>query len=191
MSDGFLPVGTGPHSRAPRELFQTARLCVRQIGHDDLDAMHSVYSDADAMRWVDDGLPMGRSLCRKWIGITHDNYTTRGYGMSALVLKQAGEVIGFCGIVHPGRQSEPELKYALMRQYWGQGIATEAATGMLDYAAKQLKLHRVIATVAREHAASQRVLVKAGMSRCEPRVHADGSTSEVFQWLNESPCGKN
>jgi RimJ/RimL family protein N-acetyltransferase len=178
-------MATETNRHPPRELFQTERLRVRHIDYGDLDAMYAVYGDAEAMRWVDNGLPMERSLCEQWIGITHNNYTSRGYGMSALELMPSGEVVGFCGIVHPDGQPEPELKYAVLRQYWGQGIATEAAHGMLDYAATELGLHRIIATVAPEHAVSQRVLSKAGMSRGEPMIHADGSRTEVFKWLNE------
>ena len=47
------------------------------------------------------------------------NYAKRGYGMFALEEKATGRVVGYCGIVHPGGQPEPEVKYALRRSHWG------------------------------------------------------------------------
>jgi RimJ/RimL family protein N-acetyltransferase len=163
-------------------LYETPRLLVRRIDHGDLDAMAAVYGDADAMRWVGDGLALDRAGCERWIGVTLNNYCTRGYGMSALQRKDSGEVIGFCGIVHPGNQAEPEIKYALLRHAWGQGLATEAVEGMLRYAAKGLGLRDVMATTAPENAASHRVLLKAGMTRAERRPESDGTYTQVFRW---------
>lgn len=168
-----------------KPIYQTERLLVRHLNDADIDAMHAVYGDAGAMRWVDDGRPLDREGCLEWIELTKTNYATRGYGMSALVLKQSGSVVGFCGIVHPGSRPEPEVKYALLQEYWGQGLATEAVGGMLAYAAEQLGLRRIIATAAPENEASRRVLLKVGMSRLETARHEDGSYTETFVWLAE------
>src|SRR5579871_739553 len=112
-------------------VFETLRLIARQIQPDDVEAMLAVYGDAEAMRWVGDGQPLDRAQCEQWVTVTHRNYATRGYGMYALVERQSGAVIGFCGLVHPGGQPEAEIKYALRREFWGQGFATEAAAALL------------------------------------------------------------
>jgi RimJ/RimL family protein N-acetyltransferase len=167
----------------PRDLFRTDRLLVRCLDADDLDALHAVYGDREAMLFVEDGEPLSRERCAEWVAVTERNYAARGYGMSAVVLVASGEVVGFCGLVHPGGQQEAELKYAYRRGHWGGGLATEAARGMLAHGAAAHGLERVIATVAPEHAASQRVLSKAGMTHHATRRNADGSATEVFQWL--------
>ncbi len=86
----------------------------------------AVYGDAEAMKWVGDGQPIAEDEGSNWLAITRRNYEKRGYGMFAVELKSKPGVIGFCGIVHPGEQQEAEVKYAYLRQFWGQGIATEA-----------------------------------------------------------------
>lgn len=165
-----------------RELFRTERLVVRAMTADDVDALFAVYGDADAMRWVDDGQPIEWEACLQWVEVTARNYATRGYGMSALVLGPGGPVIGFCGLVHPGGQAEAEIKYALLREHWGQGLATEAVRGMLAYGAEHFSLERVIATVDPDNAASQRVLAKAGLTLGETRQNDDGSSTLVLVW---------
>ena len=147
--------------------------------------MFSVYSDAEAMRWVGDGRPLARDECDRWINVTLNNYRVRGYGMFALQQRDSDEVIGFCGLVHPRGQEEVEIKYALRRDFWGQGLATEAVRAMLDYGATELGIDYVIATIAPENRASHRVLLKAGMQHGDLRENEDGSVTELFEWRNE------
>lgn len=163
-------------------LFRTPRLDVRRLTADDLDAMHAVYGDAAAMRWVADGRGLDRDGCRRWIEKTLDNYRVRGYGMSALALPATGVVVGFCGLVHPDGQQLPEIKYALRRKFWGRGLASEAARGMLGYGARVFGLREVIATTDPDNAASHRVLEKAGMRAAETRRNDDGSHTKVYVW---------
>ncbi|NEQ55638.1 MAG: GNAT family N-acetyltransferase, partial [Leptolyngbya sp. SIO3F4] len=77
-------------------LFETERIICRRLLSSDIDEMYAVYGDADAMRWVDDGQPIQRSECSKWLTVTLNNYESRGYGMSTLVSRMDGTVIGFC-----------------------------------------------------------------------------------------------
>jgi len=165
--------------------FETERLRVRALTIADVDALELVYGDAEAMRFVGDGEPLDRDGCVRWVGVTLRNYDDHGYGMAAIELRSTGEVIGFCGVVHPGGQSEAEIKYAFARAHWGAGYATETVKSLLVYAANELLKTRVIATVAEGNAASLRVLAKAGMTRdCSAR-NEDGSVTVTFVWLAE------
>ncbi|MEO0825763.1 MAG: GNAT family N-acetyltransferase [Cyanobacteria bacterium J06639_16] len=102
-------------------MFQTKRLLVRHITDADVEAMHAVYGDAEAMKWVDDGQPLDRQGCIQWIDVTHRNYMSRGYGMSALVLKRTDAIAGFCGLVHPGRQPQVESNTRFYAPIGGRG----------------------------------------------------------------------
>jgi RimJ/RimL family protein N-acetyltransferase len=165
----------------PPALFETPRLRVRQLGAADVDDLAAVYGDADAMRWVGDGKPLSRESCVEWVAVTELNYARRGYGMFAIEWL-AGGVVGFCGLVHPGQQPQAEIKYALRREAWGQGLATEAARALLEYGARVHGLQEVIATAAPDNSASHRVLLKTGMLRGELRRNEDGSFTQMFVW---------
>ena len=162
-------------------VFATARLTARRITAADVDAMLAVYGDPAVVRFVADGKPLDRARCEQWVEVTLRNYETRGYGMVALVARADGRIVGFGGLVHPGGQSEPEIKYALRRDCWGRGYATETAVALLDLA-RRLHLREVIATTDPEHVASHRVLAKAGMARGELRRNDDGSFTQMFRW---------
>lgn len=168
-------------------IFRTPRLVARRLERADAAPMQVVYGDAEAMRWVGDGKPLDLAQCDHWVEITHRNYATYGYGMFALVSRESKSVIGFCGLVHPGGQAEAELKYALRREAWGQGLASEAAAAMLAAAASLFGLARVIATAAPENSASHRVLLKAGMQRGPLQRNEDGTGTQFFVWQSAAP----
>lgn len=163
-------------------LFETPRLRCRRWVRDDLDALFAVYADPLGMRFVGDGQPITLEQCREWLDVTERNYAQRGYGMFALEDRASGNVVGFCGLVHPGGQPEPEVKYAFLRRVWGQGLATEAIPALLAFGHQAFGLARIIATVAPGNQASQRILSKCGATRQADRHHEDGSTTQVYEW---------
>lgn len=58
-----------------------------------------------------------------------------------------------------------ECGFALGRQYWGKGYATEALVAVADWASGQPDIFRLWACCDTDHAASGRVLEKAGFVR--------------------------
>lgn len=163
-------------------VFETERLRCRRWLPSDLDAIFEVYSDVEGARWVGDGLPITRSESERWLEVTARNYRKRGYGMFALEDINTSMILGFCGLVHPGDQLELEVKYAFRRSHWGLGLASEAVPALLAFGARSHGLTRVIATVAPENKASQRVLHKAGMVFVEVKDDEDDTPVEVFEW---------
>lgn len=169
-------------------MFRTARLAIGQLGPDDYDRMLQIYGDPEGARWVGDGQPISPEDCARWVDVTLSNYATRGYGMSAVRLLGAaaaeglGEIVGFAGLVHPGGQEVPELKYAFAREHWGRGFATEVGSGMLAYGASTFGMARIIATAAPENLASLRVLEKVGMVDIGTHIDDDGEAVVTYEW---------
>ena len=168
-------------------LFTTDRVQVRKISNDDFHDMMSVYGDVEAMRWVDNGEPIRIDDCRRWIAVTLENYRQRGYGMFALTSHDDQQVIGFCGLVHPGGQEMPEIKYAFKREFWGRGLASEVVPAMLQFAASKLGRFRVIATIDPDNVASRKVVTRAGMELVETRNDENGLPTLVYEWQAGKP----
>ncbi|HVT12208.1 MAG TPA: GNAT family N-acetyltransferase [Fimbriimonadaceae bacterium] len=166
------------------ELFRTPRTTVRRLTHSDAEAMAEIYGDVEAMRFVGDGRPLTIEICSHWVDVTDRNFEKRGYGMMAATQAETGKLIACVGIVHPGDQAEPEVKYAVRRDWWGQGIATELVKGAVEFGRSKHRLDRMIATVYVDHAVSQGVLRKAGFRKIETRNNDDGSVMEVWEITN-------
>lgn len=90
----------------------------------------------------------------------------------AVVLKSADKVIGGCGLTIISKPKTAMLGYVFAREFWGQGIAPEAASAMMQFGFQDLHLHRIFATCDSRNTGSARVMQKCGM-RFEGEFKAD------------------
>ena len=77
-------------------------------------------------------------------------------------------------------KDEKELGYRLDSQYWGQGLATEAASATVKYGFEALNLPYILGVVERSNQASVRVLEKVGM-KYERVTIFQGSEMDVYR----------
>lgn len=105
--------------------------------------------------------------------------------MAAGVYRENGELIGFCGLDHLWGGEEIEIGYWLAPDYWGKGLATEAAQAVLRYGFGRLGLLRIVAVAHPENQASIRVLEKLGMA-FEKTVLHEGIT-HVYHARSSKP----
>ena len=104
---------------------ESSRLVLRTFVHEDWPAMHAHYSDIECTRHTfRRALTEGESWRAMASMVGHWNL--RGYGPYALVSKAEQRVIGAAGLWFPNDWPEPEIKWALTREFWGQGYAAEA-----------------------------------------------------------------
>ena len=147
----------------------TRRLTLRPFTNDDLDAVHALWTDADMRRFLCDNQIVPRERSQEWLeGSTHE-FATRRFGLWGVHEPPGGTLIGFCGCrVWP--TGEPELMYGLLKPWWGRGLATEAATAVLDHVFETLDNRVVMAATDPPNVASVRVMARLGMAfheRCE------------------------
>lgn len=85
----------------------------------------------------------------------------------AIVWKENSKVIGSVGLHKDPLRSAENVKmlgYVLSENYWGKGIATEAARAVLKYAFSDLKLHMVTVHHYSFNHRSRRVIAKCGFT---------------------------
>jgi RimJ/RimL family protein N-acetyltransferase len=71
--------------------------------------------------------------------------------------------VGCAGLrTYPANEAARELGFHLLPPFWGQGLATEAAVAVLDYAFGTLDLNTIVAGHHPSNEASRRVLAKVG-----------------------------
>ena len=93
----------------------------------------------------------------------------------------SGEPLGLCGVVptRPGLET-PDLGYAFLARYSGNGYATEAAKAVLDHARGPLGHERLAAITTLDNTASQRVLEKLGFRRGADRQLPDHPDASAY-----------
>lgn len=134
---------------------------------DDAGDLYRIYGDPATNTFNPAGpypdIVFAKTRLAHWL----EGWQLHGIGEMAIYdREQPQDIIGFGGI--SVRPLEKELTYNLGYRFatgaWGKGLATEFCQRVLDYAFDERQLQRVTAVVRSNHLASQRVLLKAGLS---------------------------
>jgi ribosomal-protein-alanine N-acetyltransferase len=145
---------------------ETTRLLLRPMHAEDIDALLHIFADPIVMASFD-AVPFDRQQMQQWLQRNLDHQAHFDYGLFAVILKANGLLIGDCGleIMEVDGTIEAELGYDFRSDYWGQGLATEAALAVRDYAFQVLHLPRLVSLIRQRNLASQRVAEKVGLRR--------------------------
>jgi ribosomal-protein-alanine N-acetyltransferase len=150
-------------------VLQTTRLLLREFTPQDADALALVLSDPETMRYYP--APYDRAGVEQWIERNRQRYRHDDVGLWAMELTKTPDselhkIIGDCGIILQEVEGERlyEIGYHLRRDFWGQGLATEAAIACRDWAFAHLKADRLISLIRPENLPSCRVAERTGMT---------------------------
>jgi len=101
-----------------------------------------------------------------------------GAGPWFMVRRDDGAVVGEIGATVDG--STAQVGYTVVEPSWGQGYATEALRALLGHLLADPGIDRVVAETLEGHAASRRVMEKAGMRLRSRRVgEVDGEQADL------------
>jgi RimJ/RimL family protein N-acetyltransferase len=162
-----------PSLMAPAERFSTARLDASRLQPDDFSIVHRMHQDHEVMKTLGGIRSEGKT--RVYLRTNLEHWDRYGYGLWILRERRDQRFVGRSAIRHVELDGKDEIEvgYALMRQYWGRGLATEVAREMIKLAFSSLRITDLVAFTLRENVASRRVMEKAGGIYERDIVHAD------------------
>ena len=153
----------------PRTL-KTKRLFIRQFTQKDLDNIVSFAKE------------MASTSFNKLFKTIIDSYQNQEIGLSyALILKNNGAFLGFCGLIILEDNMPMESYYFLRSEYWGNGYAIESLRKIFEYAFSELKLDKIVAYIDQGNTRGWKVAERSGMKymgnilRKEPNLKGKNS----------------
>ena len=105
-------------------------------------------------------------------------YAVHGYGPFRIRRREDGVDLGICGLFRRDGLDEPDIGFALLPDFCGQGFGFEASVAVLDHARDALKLPAVIAIVSPRNKTSIALLEKLGMQYVR-RTRLPGNDHDV------------
>jgi len=161
------------------------RILLRPITMQDIPAYEKHFVDYEVIRHLADTVPWPypEHGVRDWVTghilpLQGDNRWIWGIFLRT----NAHELIGGIELWRPGT---PENRgFWLGRTYWGQGLMTEAAMLVTDYAFEQLDFKSLVFSNAKGNHRSARIKEKTGARfiRCEPASFVDSKYTEREIW---------
>jgi len=152
-------------------MIETERLFFRPFTLDDLPKLIEQRSDPEMSRYLGGTRMQNPEALDKRIRFYMSCYESHAFGMCPMFWKKTGEMIGAAGIQPLEDTGDIEVGYSVIKEFWGRGIATEAARGWMDFGFNQFGLERIVAVAVVENAASRHVMEKLGMSYEKTETH--------------------
>lgn len=172
-------------------ILETNRLLLRRLVMEDLDDLFALYRDPEIRKYFPDGVLTLEETKEELAWFLNGHPEHPELGLWATIHKETGKFIGRCGLLpwEIDVRLEIEIAYLLDKSFWHQGLATEAAQGILKYAFEELNLSRLICLIDPQNIASQRVAERIGMALERKVDGIAGDNFPTFIYSIHKPVG--
>ena len=145
---------------------------------DDAGLLLNIWNDPTFIHYVSDRgirtLEQARAAIREG---PVNLFATYGYGPYRVERKSDNQAVGICGFFRRDFLDDPDLGYAILPNFRGEGYASEAARQVLVIAGVAFGLRRLKALIAPTNAASIHVIEKLGFRfERHGKIDADDDT---------------
>ena len=157
---------------------KTQRLTLRDMLREDQTVLHHLRSDPEVIGYMEYLRSDTASESWGWIleTIEHNSRIPRQSYNLVIKRRSDNQILGWIGIGQA--TGEPagilDFGYALLPEFWGQGYATEALSGILKIGFERLGADLIFGECDSNNLASGRVMEKAGL-------HMEGQSEDSDQ----------
>lgn len=161
-------------------IFETERLYLRPFSFADRSAFYQISSDSANLPFI---FPRQASQAESDHLLTH-YLMKEPLGVWAIEDKSSQRMIGAIRLENLNLSlKEAELGYFLHKDFWGQGLATEAVENIAFLAFQELRLSALSIIVHKENKASSRVAQKAGFRLVRQFKGSDRYSHKIRDYL--------
>ncbi len=142
-------------------LITTKRLIIERIHTTDANFLLALFNSDTWKKYIGD-----RHVNSKKAAVTYikenflSSYRKYGYGLYKISLKNSNTPIGICGFVKRVYLDHPDLGFAILPEFEGQGYVSEATAAVLSYGKSALALEIILAITIPSNTKSQDLLTK-------------------------------
>ena len=145
------------------DILKTERLTLQQLTPDHAPFILELLNEPAFHKYIGDkGIRKRKGALEYLKDGPMASYKNHGYGLYLVKETVSDSSIGICGLKKRKVLEIPDLGYAFLKKYWGQGYATEAGSAVIKYAGKSLELSRIAAITHPNNEQSIKVLTKLG-----------------------------
>ena len=147
------------------KVIETPRLLLRPFVVGDAQAMYENWArDPEVTKYLTwpphSSVEISRAILAQWVS----SYQKADFYQWAIVLKELDEPIGSISVVsHNDDLKKAEIGYCIGKNWWRQGITTEALVAVMDFLFDRVGMNRLEARHDPRNPQSGNVMKKAGM----------------------------
>ena len=162
-------------------IVETERLSVREIVEDDAPFIVEILNTPSFIEYIGDRGVRSIDDARRFIDTRYrQSYRDHGYGLYTVELRENLVPIGMCGFVRRGTLPGPDVGFAFLPNYEGQGYGYESASAMMKYGRSSLGFDKVFAITSLDNEKSGRLLIKLGFNLENLITMPDGEVLNLY-----------
>ena len=160
---------------------ETKRLILRQFRLSDAEGMYKNWAGDDEvtkfLTWpTHASIEVSRMVIETWVKGYADD---RNY-LWGIELKSTGEIVGSISVVALKENIEAvEIGYCIGRNYWNQGITSEAFAALIQFFFKEVGVNRIETRHDTLNPNSGKVMLKCGLKYEGTRIKADRNNTGI------------
>ena len=144
-------------------ILETDRLRLREFTLHDADYIVTLVNSPGWLQYIGDRNIKTNEQAKTYLeNGPFKSYRENGYGLSMVELKDGNKPIGMCGIINRDTLDTPDLGFAFLPDFEGQGYGHEIATATLEHAKTKLLIPEISAITVPANTRSIRLLEKLG-----------------------------
>lgn len=160
---------------------ETDRLILRRFTVEDAEKMYQNWaSDPEVTKFLTwsthENAEVTRALLTDWVS----SYENADKYEWCIALKENDEPVGSMGVVHCNEKVKSmEIGYCIGREYWHQGITSEALAAVMQFLLEEVGAYRIESRHDARNPHSGAVMKKCGMRYEGTRIRADWNNSGI------------
>jgi len=160
-----MKAGARGTERDPAPWLLTLRLALHDITPHHANELYELDSDPRVMRYIGSGrLSTRNEIDAVMKRLPHAYALYPGLGTWRATRRDTGDFVGWFALKYIPGTADVEVGYRLRHGAWGRGYATEGARELVRYGFDDLGLQRIVGVTHPANVASQRVLLKIGLT---------------------------
>ena len=163
----------------------TERLTLVPITGNDLDSFHKTNINPFVRKFLWDNEEISESISTGIINEIEKKFEEEKWGLWKIINSKNREYLGYIGFWFFFDERLPQLLYALLPEFTGNGYATEAANKMIDYAFEKLNFEYLIAAMDEPNENSVGVCKRLKMEFMEKK-EIEGKPTLFYKLKNEN-----
>lgn len=162
---------------------QTSRLILRRITIDDAKEMfHNWASDHEVAKYLTwaphKDINETKEIINYWLNKYDEDY----FFQWVIEHKESNHIIGTISLF--GYENNTiELGYVIARSYWNQGITTEAAKRVIEFAFSDTSINKIVSRHSYKNPASGKVMEKNKMVQYSEKIELIPNIGELHTML--------
>ncbi|WP_410880916.1 GNAT family N-acetyltransferase [Myroides sp. DW712] len=152
-----------------KKILETPRLFLRELETADASFFFALNANPNVIRYTGNTTFTSIEEARLFLE-NYSDYQENGYGRWAVILKDSGRFLGWCGLKFDAETQQTDIGFRFFEEDWGKGYATESAQACLKVGFETFQLKEIVGRAMKANIASIRVLEKVGLHYVEDMV---------------------